>query len=495
MDEILILFYVQNQGLSKEEVEKLLRCGAYDIFSEEQSGTSEKESNDFIEQDIDSILARRTKTVIHENTGSKSNAAGGTFSKASFTSKGGIGTPGKDIDIDDPEFWKKMVGEAKVNDNDDYDIIKSGKKRARKHANYNEKIMNSELDRQILLSGNDSDSERSSSSVDSVFSDNQDQNYEYNLANSNPRRNSLLNELLVIKRAEIAETERRRWGGFKKSEWTIKDAELVLSCLHKYGYNNVKWDVFLETFRRVASKDYDTEEIQRMCWALSLTTLVESVHTDVNDVAKRIEKAAIKKKEQEENQPESVMTQPPTETENITNSDEWKRVQSEASFKKICDMNKWVTDAIEDAAAFANKNSARDISIFHLESHATKLHHTPLLDSFIDNIWPALRTRGWVERVNTDSDHEKMHWLSPNGKTVSVVVDVYFMLVLLISLAYSFLSFNFTSFNMLTIFLTDYLLYIRSYRIQYLVSSTLYQRKLSQQHRTRFQLKCHWIPL
>lgn len=95
--------------LTKEEVERLLRHGAYDIFNEEKTGSSEQESKDFESQDIDSILARRAKTVIHENTGSKSNAAGGTFSKASFkakkTGEGGDGTgddAGDDVDIDDP---------------------------------------------------------------------------------------------------------------------------------------------------------------------------------------------------------------------------------------------------------------------------------------------------------------------------------------------------------------------------------------------------------
>ena len=44
----------------KEEVEKLLRHGTYDIFSEDALGESEKELNDFMAQDIDSILERRS---------------------------------------------------------------------------------------------------------------------------------------------------------------------------------------------------------------------------------------------------------------------------------------------------------------------------------------------------------------------------------------------------------------------------------------------------
>ena len=99
-------------AMTKEEVEKLLRVGAYDIFNEDKAGTAEAESNDFKEQDIESILSRRSRKVVHDNTGSGSAAAGGTFSKASFINK----TPSKsgdtsngqateDIDINDPDFW------------------------------------------------------------------------------------------------------------------------------------------------------------------------------------------------------------------------------------------------------------------------------------------------------------------------------------------------------------------------------------------------------
>jgi len=112
-----VLQGIENNGgkdiMTKEEVEKLLKHGAYDIFKEDKDGTSEKESNDFVSQDIDSILARRAKTVIHDNTGSNSNAAGGTFSKASFKSTSSDGVAAAEIDVDDPDFWTKVVGEAK----------------------------------------------------------------------------------------------------------------------------------------------------------------------------------------------------------------------------------------------------------------------------------------------------------------------------------------------------------------------------------------------
>jgi hypothetical protein len=95
-------------GMSKEEVERLLKHGAYDILNEDKAGTAEAASNEFMQQDIDSILAGRSRTVVHENTGSKSGAAGGTFSKASFKM---TETPGKEknnADVDDPNFWAKV---------------------------------------------------------------------------------------------------------------------------------------------------------------------------------------------------------------------------------------------------------------------------------------------------------------------------------------------------------------------------------------------------
>jgi len=124
-------------AMTKDEVEKLLRHGAYDIFNEEKTGSSERESSLFEAQSIDDILARRTRTVVYQNTGSKSNAAGSTFSKASFTAvhgdaerKGNV----DDVDIEDPDFWKKVVGEGKVEETSATDL--SGKKRKRNATRY-----------------------------------------------------------------------------------------------------------------------------------------------------------------------------------------------------------------------------------------------------------------------------------------------------------------------------------------------------------------------
>jgi len=144
-----------NGAMTKNEIEKLLRHGAYNIFNEEKAGSSEKESNDFINQDIDSILERRTKTAIHENNGRKSSSAGDAFSKASFKAMNAATGGTDDGNVDDPDFWKKMVGEAKAVKLDD--LI--GKKRTRYKKNYNERDyerkIDAQLDDRVFLLSND----------------------------------------------------------------------------------------------------------------------------------------------------------------------------------------------------------------------------------------------------------------------------------------------------------------------------------------------------
>ena len=81
--------------MTKEEMEKLLKQGAYDIFKD---GSCDEKSSEFIAQDIDSILERRSATIIHGG-----GATVGTFSKASFKDSNGTA----DADLDDPDFWKK----------------------------------------------------------------------------------------------------------------------------------------------------------------------------------------------------------------------------------------------------------------------------------------------------------------------------------------------------------------------------------------------------
>ena len=85
--------------LSKKDAETLLKYGAYDFFKEEREGRSEELSNAFCEADIDQILEKNTKVITIDSQG------GSSFSKASF-----VTDTSAEVDINDPNFWTKIVG-------------------------------------------------------------------------------------------------------------------------------------------------------------------------------------------------------------------------------------------------------------------------------------------------------------------------------------------------------------------------------------------------
>lgn len=85
--------------LTKKEIEDLLKKGAYGAVMDDDNA-----GDKFCEEDIDSILARRTLTIVMESE------KGSTFSKASFASSNNR----SDINIDDPDFWGKWAKKAEI---------------------------------------------------------------------------------------------------------------------------------------------------------------------------------------------------------------------------------------------------------------------------------------------------------------------------------------------------------------------------------------------
>ncbi|XP_052564493.1 uncharacterized protein LOC120426896 isoform X3 [Culex pipiens pallens] len=84
--------------LSKKEIEDLLKKGAYGAVMDDDAGDK------FCEEDIDSILLRRTQVITMESE------KGSTFSKASFAAAANR----SDINIDDPDFWNKWAKRAEI---------------------------------------------------------------------------------------------------------------------------------------------------------------------------------------------------------------------------------------------------------------------------------------------------------------------------------------------------------------------------------------------
>jgi len=112
-----------------KEIDELLKKGAYDIFRDDD----DKEAEKFMETDIDQLLEKSSKKVSYGPSVTSSLGSGlGSFSKASFVANTNEGE--KDVDLDDPDFWKKAIGlEAPVEIPEEVAaMIDDGVKRSRK---------------------------------------------------------------------------------------------------------------------------------------------------------------------------------------------------------------------------------------------------------------------------------------------------------------------------------------------------------------------------
>jgi len=135
-------------SVSDADLEHMLKYGAYAIAKD----GDEKEATEFCEANIDQILKTRTTKVSVETASQaaeKSHAVN-TFSKASFVVAGAE----EEIDLQDPQFWNKVLGDAAVAQKEAMSPERLGKGRRRRDAiNYN--VMHKES---ASSSGSDDDS-------------------------------------------------------------------------------------------------------------------------------------------------------------------------------------------------------------------------------------------------------------------------------------------------------------------------------------------------
>ncbi|KAH3744388.1 chromodomain helicase DNA binding protein [Pelomyxa schiedti] len=89
-----------SSGLSKEEINDMLRYGAYDLFRE---GEADQASASFCEDDIENILVKRSSRVVW-----KEDNQGSMFSKATFH----LDEQTASLDVKDPHFWEKVLPQA-----------------------------------------------------------------------------------------------------------------------------------------------------------------------------------------------------------------------------------------------------------------------------------------------------------------------------------------------------------------------------------------------
>lgn len=112
---LIILFLVQSQAVlgtfekekdddkpSYEEMEQLLKKGAYALLEDDNDAVTQE----FCADDIDAILAKRTRTRVVEGakTSTWLSKQGMVVSKSKFTAE-----EGDQLDMDDPQFWQKVM--------------------------------------------------------------------------------------------------------------------------------------------------------------------------------------------------------------------------------------------------------------------------------------------------------------------------------------------------------------------------------------------------
>ena len=412
-------------AMTKEEVERLLRHGAYDIFNEDKAGASESESNAFAQQDIDSILERRSKTVTHDKTGSQGNVAGSTFSKASFkapkTLDGNKLFVEEDVDIDDPDFWKKMIGDVQV-ENDGMAL--GEQKRKRREANYSDEKYQEQLENSLMLSDPESDSSLLDENDDSVDSlDNAA------LDNSHERREGHRERILWGKKPKISDP----------SQWDKSDVEKLLKGLQLYGYECIPWTDF---FEKLSIANCNVDEARRLCWSLLLLTIREAANDEVVNARKRAVRAEEKKREEEgkkEDGDSGILGK--TEVLQYVAG----RVDIESCFQKLWEMHRpWMSRILEDAVAYARSHPPRPkeslLSAIRSASARFNIGQKKEINAvFAQSFWPALKNRGWKTELLESEKGLTMRYVI-GDKSVSPVRVFRLLLVSLQLLTFCMIS-------------------------------------------------------
>ncbi|KAG4047419.1 Chromodomain-helicase-DNA-binding protein 6 [Phytophthora cactorum] len=105
-----------SKAQESKEIDELLKRGAYDVFRDDDNAGEQ-----FCALDIDQILQRSSQIVQY------TEQAQSSFSKASFVSA----TTSDDVDLDDPDFWKKAVGLSEPDPIEAEDLLPQQRKRTR----------------------------------------------------------------------------------------------------------------------------------------------------------------------------------------------------------------------------------------------------------------------------------------------------------------------------------------------------------------------------
>jgi hypothetical protein len=229
----------------------------------------------------------------------------------------------------------------------------------------------------------------------------------------------------IVKAAKSNERERYLWGGSSRSEWKQHDAELVLKLLGNFGYGNLEWKKFAALLS--LSKAMKLDEIKRMSWSLTLLCLYEAAEVDALEVTRKAEADSTEKGTMEGDILARTGNVESSELAESNDKTDDERDILEESFKKLLSINAgWVEMALGDAVDFSKISRHRDqeyvqgIIDGNRPSNLLNPVQSKLVADFMDNVWPALRSRGWKE------DEKNKHLFIYQGKTfksIALVLD------------------------------------------------------------------------
>jgi len=229
----------------------------------------------------------------------------------------------------------------------------------------------------------------------------------------------------IMKAAKSNEKERYLWGGSSRSEWKQHDAELVLKLLGNFGYGNLEWKKFVALLP--LSKAMKLDEIKRMSWSLTLLCLYEAAEDDALEVTRKAEADSTERGTTEGDilaRTDNIEISELAESNDKTDDE---RGILEESFKKLLSVNaSWVEMALGDAVDFSKIPSHRDQKYVQgiIDGNRPSNHLNPvqskLVADFMDNVWPALRSRGWKE----DEKNRNLYiYQGKTFKSIALVLD------------------------------------------------------------------------
>ena len=245
-------------SLSKTEIEDLLRKGAYAALMDDDASLDE--SKKFYEEDIDSILQRRSQVITHKDgvEVAQSQAEGSLFSKATFS----LGTNNESsLDVNDPEFWDKWAQKAQIDTTAGTEIDDATK------------LILSDSRRRKVKYGYEDDSDGEGGSV--------------------PKKPA------KIAREEnyVPESQTHVWAKDVEgcTPWLLNDKGHIEKALMAYGFGG--WEKIIQSQGRLSTRsinDIKAVQIRLIKWCLEKLRKEREVGSDLSKIEDANEEQAIK---------------------------------------------------------------------------------------------------------------------------------------------------------------------------------------------------------